>query len=169
MLFNSISFLIYFPVVVLAYFAMPRNAKNIWLLLASYYFYMSWNVQYGFLILLSTVITYVCGLMVEKQKSTLYRKLTFALSLASNFGILFFFKYFEWILDNVNRVLGSEYGLSFTILLPVGISFYTFQAVGYTFDVYRGKLKAEKNFITYALFVSFFRSWWRGRLNGRQI
>ncbi len=156
MLFNSISFLLYFPVVVLAYFAMPRNAKNIWLLLASYYFYMSWNVQYGFLILLSTVITYVCGLMVEKQKSTLYRKLTFALSLASNFGILFFFKYFEWILDNVNRVLGSEYGLSFTILLPVGISFYTFQAVGYTFDVYRGKLKAEKNFITYALFVSFF-------------
>lgn len=156
MLFNSVSFLIYFPIVVLMYFIIPAKGKNVWLLVASYYFYMSWNVQYGLLILLSTVITYACGRVVERQENTLWRKLTFALSLTANFGILFFFKYFEWMLDNINRLLGSGYGFSFTILLPVGISFYTFQAVGYTFDVYRGKLKAEKNFITYALFVSFF-------------
>lgn len=156
MLFNSISFLVFFPVVTLLYFVIPEKLKKIWLLVASYYFYMSWNVQYGFLILLSTAITYLCGRLVETQNNAWRKKLVFALSLAGNFGILFFFKYFGWMLDNVNYLLGGNYSLPFTILLPVGISFYTFQAVGYTFDVYRGKLKAEKNFVTYALFVSFF-------------
>lgn len=156
MLFNSVSFLIYFPIVVLICFVIPDRLKNIWLLVASYYFYMSWNVKYGFLILLSTVITYACGIVIDKCGDSVWRKLSFVFCLVSNFGILFFFKYFEWILENVNQLLGSAYNLPFTILLPVGISFYTFQAVGYTFDVYRGKLKAEKNFIDYALFVSFF-------------
>lgn len=159
MLFNSVSFLIYFPIVVLVCFLIPdrmKTLKNVWLLVASYYFYMSWNAKYGLLILLSTVITYVCGIVIDRYQSRMWRKISFILCLLANFGILFFFKYFEWILDNVNQVLGSSYHLPFTILLPVGISFYTFQAVGYTFDVYRGKLKAEKNFIDYALFVSFF-------------
>lgn len=156
MLFNSVSFLIYFPIVVLICFIIPDRLKNIWLLIASYYFYMSWNVKYGSLILLSTVITYACGMLIDKCGDNIWRKLSFVFCLVSNFGILFFFKYFEWILENVNQLFGGGYNLPFTILLPVGISFYTFQAVGYTFDVYRGKLKAETNFIDYALFVSFF-------------
>lgn len=156
MLFNSVSFLIYFPIVVLVCFIIPDRFKNIWLLIASYYFYMSWNAKYGLLILLSTVITYVCGIIIDRCGHHIWRKLSFALCLVSNFSILFFFKYFEWILENINQLFGRNDSLPFTILLPVGISFYTFQAVGYTFDVYRGRLKAEKNFIDYALFVSFF-------------
>lgn len=156
MLFNSVSFLIYFPIVVLINFVLPKKARNIWLLVASYYFYMCWNAKYGLLIALSTLITYGSSLIIDGTGKKWLRKTAFFLCLASNLGILFFFKYFQWILDNINQLFHQSYSLPFSILLPVGISFYTFQALGYTIDVYRGDLKAERSLINYALFVSFF-------------
>lgn len=156
MLFNSISFLVYFPFVVFFYFVLPQRWKKLWLLIMSYYFYMSWNVKYGFLILLSTIITYLCGRFIDHAKSNTWRMIGLICCLASNLGILFFFKYFTWLFEMFVSIMGSETSLPFSIVLPVGISFYTFQALGYTIDIYRKEIKAEKNFITYALFVSFF-------------
>ncbi len=165
MLFNSLGFLIFFPVVTLVYFLIPRRAQTLWLLGASYYFYMCWNPAYALLMLTSTAITYMAGRLLalaggEGRAAVLRRRWTLALSFAANLGILFFFKYYYFTLDNLNLVLRLV-GIAplrprFDVILPVGISFYTFQALGYTMDVYRGKLPAEKNFFRYALFVSFF-------------
>ncbi len=156
MLFNSFSFLIFFPVVVILYFVIPKSMKKIWLLVASYFFYMSWNAKYGLLIAFSTVVTYFCARWIDASSKVAMRRLVLTLCLLSNLGILFFFKYFEWLLGEFCEWFNVSYSLPFDIILPVGISFYTFQALGYTIDVYRKKVSAEKNFITYALFVSFF-------------
>ena len=156
MLFNSISFLIFFPVVVILYFVIPKKIKKVWLLLASYFFYMSWNAKYGLLIAFSTVVTYLCARLIDASDNKAVRKLILALCCLSNIGILFFFKYFEWLLSEVCGLFNVSISMPFDIILPVGISFYTFQALGYTIDVYRKKVPAEKNIITYALFVSFF-------------
>ena len=157
MLFNSIDFLIFFPIVVTAYFIIPKKVRYIWLLLASYYFYMSWNAKYALLILFSTGITYASGLIIEKFGR---RKLVVCASVILNLGVLFYFKYFGFAcaliqqgLARINIRLNIP---GFDIILPVGISFYTFQALSYTIDVYRGHTKAEHNFLKYALFVSFF-------------
>ena len=145
MLFNSISFLCFFPVVVGIYFLVPKKARYLWLLFASYYFYMSQNPGFALLLLLTTVITYVSGLMLSvlsrkgKPKSDRLKKWVVFGSVFANLGILFFCKY-----------------IPFHLLVPVGISFYTFQALSYTIDVYWKKLDAEKNFFRYALYVSFF-------------
>lgn len=167
MLFNSTDFLIFFPIVVLLYFVMPKKIKNIYLLICSYYFYMCWNAKYVLLLFASTAITYGIGRLIgmisteetDKQKLIL-KKVFVAIGFSSNLIILFFFKYTNFLLDNVNilfRNLGiAQITIPFDIVLPVGISFYIFQALGYTVDVYRGDIKAEKNFITYAAFVSFF-------------
>lgn len=160
MLFNSFDFLIFFPIVVLIYYVIPKKVKYIWLLISSYYFYMSWNAQYAILIAISTVITWLSGLFISRFEVEWKKKLVIAASFVSNLGILFYFKYFDFLLDNLNKLL-SFTGMEilsnpFDIILPVGISFYTFQALSYTMDVYRGDVKAEKNPIRYALFVSFF-------------
>lgn len=162
MLFNSFGFLVFFPLVCLLYFLLPsRKAKNTMLLIASYYFYMSWKPIYALLILCTTLITFLCSLLVEQNNGNKKRKkLFFVCSLIINFGILFVFKYYNFINESIFSLM-SSCGWNWRvrnldILLPVGISFYTFQAVGYSIDVYRGTLKAEKNFFTYALFVSFF-------------
>lgn len=161
MLFNSLSFLIFFPIVLLIYFIIPKKIRYIWLLIASYYFYMCWNARYALLLLASTLITYVAGLVIGYcEQKVAVKKAVVAGSLILNFGILFFFKYFDFALSGIEKVL-ERFGVAFEtpqldILLPVGISFYIFQAVGYTVDVYRGKIDAEKNVLRYALFVSFF-------------
>jgi len=162
MLFNSLEFLLFFPIVCIIYFLLGKNKfRNPFLLLASYYFYMNWKPIYAALILTSTILTYGCGLLVDKHSGNKNKQKGFLIaSLILNFGILFVFKYFNFINDSIFSAL-SSIGLRWSvpnldILLPVGISFYTFQAVGYSIDVYRGTIKAEKNFITYALFVSFF-------------
>lgn len=146
--------------------------RYIWLLCASYYFYMSWNPKYALLIAFSTVVTYLSGLLIgiinenngdsssQLQKSVRLKKWVVAGSFTVNLAILFFFKYFDFALSNVNRIL-TAVGISmiekpFDVLLPVGISFYTFQALSYTMDVYRGDVRAERNILKYALFVSFF-------------
>ena len=94
MLFNSISFLLFFPLVVLINFLLPKKARNIWLLVASYYFYMSWNIKYGLLIIVSTIITYISGLLIDRVQNQKARKFTVFVCCFSNLGILFFFKYF---------------------------------------------------------------------------
>lgn len=162
MLFNSFEFLVFFPVVCIVYFLLGKNKyRNPFLLIASYYFYMNWKPIYALLILTSTALTYACGILVENNADDAKKKKAFlVVSLVINFAILFVFKYFNFVNESVYGLL-SWLGLRWNvpnldILLPVGISFYTFQAVGYSVDVYRGTIKAERNFITYALFVSFF-------------
>ena len=128
---------------------------------------MAWNPKYAILLTVSITITYLSGILIawsnkqkNERKKNIQRKLWVALSFSSNLAILFFFKYFDFAVVNVNRVLSqiSIYVLnpSFDVLLPVGISFYTFQALSYTMDVYRGEIYVEKNWAKYALFVSFF-------------
>lgn len=160
MLFNSLEFLIFFPIVTLVYFLVPKKYRYLWLLGASYYFYSCWNAQYALLMATSTVITYLSGLFIDKSKTDTGRKLSVAASFVLNLAILFYFKYFYFTMDNINMIRGL-FGLSalepkFDVILPVGISFYTFQALSYTMDVYRKEISPEKNILRYALFVSFF-------------
>ena len=130
------------------------------LLMASYYFYMSWKVEYIFLIAFSTLIDYFAGLLMEKAPNKRYRRLLLILSLTTNLGLLFFFKYFNFAAGNLN-LLFDQIGIQqdvplMNFLLPVGISFYTFQTLSYTIDVYFGRQKAEKHLGYFALYVSFF-------------
>lgn len=160
MLFNSVDFLIFFPIVVLVYFIVPKKARYIWLLVASYYFYMCWNIKYIVLLVGSTLTTWLAGKVISASKKLLWKKISVISCVGVNLGILFCFKYFDFFLDTLNRVLGicgiKMLEKPFDVLLPVGISFYTFQALGYIIDVYRGKIEPEKNVLKYALFVSFF-------------
>lgn len=161
MLFNSLEFLIFFPVVVLVYFVLPQRWRWLWLLGASYYFYMSWNPQYALLIAASTVATWLSALVMERLGGA-GKKRDWALwsCIVFNLAILFFFKYYAFAAGNIEalgRLVGLELHVpAFDVLLPVGISFYTFQALGYVIDVYRGELAAERNLLRYALFISFF-------------
>lgn len=159
MLFNSFEFLIFFPIVAIIYFIIPKNNyRNYFLLAASYYFYMNWEPVYALLLLASTGITYFAALGVGKYVKR--KKFILWLGIVFNLLILFFFKYFNFAAENVTALLGwlgiQMHIPAFKVLLPVGISFYIFQAMGYMIDVYRGDMKPEKNFFTYALFVSFF-------------
>ena len=159
MLFNSFAFLAFFPIVCTLYYCMPSNKwRNLFLLGSSYYFYICWEPVYSLLLLASTTITYLAAIGIFKYEE--YKKLFLVVSLILNLSILFFFKYFNWMADNVAGVM-STLGIymdvpEFKVLLPVGISFYIFQALGYSIDVYRKDVCVEKNFFTYALFVSFF-------------
>ena len=162
MIFNSLEFLLFFPSVCLIYFLLRENKfHNPFLLTASYYFYMNWQPIYALLLFSSTILTYCCGLLTDKYDANPTRKKTIlATNIVLNLTILFIFKYFNFINESVFSLL-DIFGLhwnvpNLSILLPIGISFYTFQAIGYSIDVYRGDLKAERSFITYALFVSFF-------------
>lgn len=160
MIFNSYQFLCFFPLVTLAYFLLPKRVRWIWLLAASYYFYMCWNAGYALLIALSTAVTYGCALLCDRFVQQRARKAVMIAGLGVNLGILGFFKYFNFFGETINRALEAA-GLAMQVphvdvLLPVGISFYTFQALGYMLDVYRRQIPAEKNLFRYALFVSFF-------------
>lgn len=142
------------------YFLLPHKYRWVMLLGASYYFYMSWKPEYVFLILISTIITYLSGIYIGKTNKQKNKKWILALSLLSNLGILFVFKYFNFFNESLAQLFMNfniNWGIpNFKLLLPVGISFYTFQALSYSIDVYRGKIKPEKNFGIYALYVSFF-------------
>lgn len=168
MLFNTIQYLIFLPFVVLIYYLLPAKARYIWLLIASYYFYMQWNALYVLLLLFSTITTYVCGFIIgkineseKKSNSTInWQKICLVICILLNLSILFFYKYLYFGLACINQLL-TIFGWTpivweINILLPVGISFYTLQALGYLIDVYRKDIYAEKNFLKYALFVSFF-------------
>lgn len=161
MLFNSIAFLLFFPIVCIVYYAIPVvKYRNLFLLMASYWFYMNWKPVYALLLLTSTIITWIAanGISHFSDKSKKKRVLTVGIIL--NLAILFLFKYYDFAAAEISSMLRAA-GLGvtmpeFALLLPVGISFYIFQALGYSIDVYRDKVKVEKDFFTYALFVSFF-------------
>lgn len=148
MLFNSLQYMIFLPAVLAVYYIIPDKLKHVWLLICSYFFYMCWNAVYALLILFSTAATYLCALLLERARKSAGNKnrrleeLSLALCLVLNLGILFYFKYFNFAVASLNSVLvrcGFAFNCpAFDIVLPVGISFYTFQALGYTIDVYRG-------------------------------
>ncbi|MEG1126465.1 MAG: MBOAT family protein, partial [Oscillospiraceae bacterium] len=167
MLFNSVGFLIFFPIVLLGYYALPQKLRKYWLLAASYYFYMCWNAKYFVLILFATTITYFGSIAISKinegslenEKKTRYKKLVTAAVIIVAIGVLFLFKYFNFFfatLSKIFSIFGTNVNIGLNLLLPVGISFYTFQSISYIIDVYRGDIKAERRFVNYALFVSFF-------------
>lgn len=162
MLFNSIEFIIFLPIAVIGFYLVPKNFKKIWLLICSYYFYMQWNPIYVVLLFATTITTYVSALCVEKSGERL-RKIYLIVCLLINFGLLVFFKYGAFIIDNISMIIPSPcINISVAddffakLVLPVGISFYTFQLVGYIIDVYRGEVTATHNFVSFALFASFF-------------
>lgn len=155
MLFNSFSYAIFFPIVVIMYFSLPKKFRKVFLLASSYFFYSCWNAKYALLMLLSTVVTFCAGILMENSPKN-KKKFYLAASFCINLSILFLFKYYGFFIDTINLIMGNETSTEALFILPVGISFYTFQALGYTIDVYRKKIPAERNFVTYALFVSFF-------------
>lgn len=158
MIFNSFTFVIFFIAVTVVYFWLPYKYRWKMLLVASYIFYMGWSMKYALLLLASTGVTFLSGLAIEKYFK--YRRTAVALSVIINIAILFIFKYANFTIQIANGLF-SWFGTSnqwnyLDLLLPVGISFYIFQALSYTIDVYKGKIPVEKNFFFYALFVSFF-------------
>jgi D-alanyl-lipoteichoic acid acyltransferase DltB (MBOAT superfamily) len=163
MLFNSLDFAIYLPVVFGIYwFVVNRNLKlqNSFILLASYVFYGWWDWRFLTLILFSTIVDYLVGIQLGKEKKPLKRKLLLWTSLTSNLGLLGFFKYYNFFVDSfVDAFSLFGYSIasnSLNIILPVGISFYTFQTLSYTIDIYKKKLEPTPSFISFAAFVSFF-------------
>lgn len=160
MLFNSLEFIIFFPVVLVLYFALNRNWRWLLLLAGSYYFYMSWKPVYALLLLGSTTIDFWAGLQMSKFKTKRERLPYLILSCCSNLGILFYFKYFNFFSLNIHEaatLLGAPFPpVTHYVLLPLGISFYTFQTLSYSIDLYNGSIKPERNFGYFALYVSFF-------------
>ena len=160
MTFNSWEFLLFYPVVLLLYFLLPKKFKWPMLLIASYYFYMCYRAELVVLIFGTTLISWVASNIIEKSSKPAVRKLWLAFTLVSCLGVLFFYKYFNFFSESVAGLIGYFGGtpspVSLNLILPVGISFYTFQTLSYVIDVYRSEIKSEKNFFFYALFVSFF-------------
>ena len=157
MTFNSIEFLLFYPTVLLLYFILPRICKWPMLLIASYFFYAYYSVTLVPLIFGTTLVSWVSARLIEKSKGTGARRLFLALTLTVCLGVLFFYKYFDFLSESFALIVNREPTL-LNLLLPVGISFYTFQTLSYVIDVYRGEVECEKNFFFYALFVSSFRS-----------
>ncbi|MDQ7063819.1 MAG: MBOAT family O-acyltransferase [candidate division KSB1 bacterium] len=160
MLFNSFEFLVFFPIVTLVYFALPHRFRLIFLLLASYYFYMCWRPEYIVLILASTLVDYFAGLGMSRTDERKKRRKFLLMSLFANLGLLFTFKYFNFFADSLSHLFAAVrvdvHMPALDVLLPVGISFYTFQTLSYTIDVYRGETQPEKNPLRFALYVAFF-------------
>ncbi len=162
MSFNSIHFLLFFLTVLALYWVLRRNRvlRVAFLLVASYYFYMSWNAAYAGLILGSTLLDFFVGRAIFKAERHRTKRALLITSIAGNLGVLFVFKYYNFFIGSMTQVLdvapGSATYLYHSLLLPVGISFYTFQTLSYTIDIYRGKLEPTGSFLNFALFVSFF-------------
>ena len=160
MLFNSIEFVYFLLIVLVLYFMTPDRFRWIVLLIASYYFYMSWNVNYVFLIMFTTIVSYASAIGIVRSENKEVRKALLIISVSASLGVLFFYKYFNFFGESLNEVLAFiaiDFKVSYLeLLLPVGISFYTFQTLSYTIDVYYGKKSVENHFGIYALYVAFF-------------
>ncbi|MDX6190947.1 MBOAT family protein [Flavobacterium sp. Fl-318] len=163
MFFNSISFALFLPVVFIFYWFVTNKSlrsQNILLLLSSYFFYSCWDWRFLFLLLFSTVLDYYTGLKMCDAKNENSKKFWFWLSISVNLGFLGIFKYYDFFASSFAEAV-SHLGFQVSpwtlkLILPVGISFYTFHGLSYVIDIYKGRIKAEKNFIDYSLFVSFF-------------
>ena len=164
MLFNSIEFLLFLPIVfVLYWFVFNKNIKhqNLLILVSSYFFYGWWDYRFLSLIILSTIVDYVIGLNISNQSSKKNQKILLWCSVLFNLGVLGFFKYYNFFIESwidLFSSIGYEINSVWTlnIILPVGISFYTFQTMSYTIDIFKGKLNPTKDFVSFAAFVSFF-------------
>lgn len=160
MLFNSFEYFLFLPAVVLLYFLLPFKWRNPFLLIASYYFYMSWKWEFGFLMLFTSAVNYVAGLRINSSKERRTQRLWLTLAIVASLGVLVYFKYANFFIAEASallRILGADVRESYLkVILPVGISFFTFQALSYTIDLYKGKMHVERNFINFTLFVSFF-------------
>lgn len=160
MLFNSVEYLIFLPVVVLIYYLLPAKMRWLFLLFCSYYFYMQWEAAYALLIAASTVTDYFAARAIHGTNKKKKKNYWLVFSLVVNLGILFVFKYYNFFaveIANKLQLAGLEsINPALPILLPVGISFYTFQTISYTVDVYNNKVEPERNFGRFALYVSFF-------------
>ena len=160
MLFNSLSFVLFLLVVFAVYWLIPAKHRWFVLLMGSYYFYMCWECSYIILIVGTTLVTFFAGLALENTTSQNKKKLIVVGMLICCLGVLFVFKYLTYFVGIVSKAL-SLFTIKippFTsrLLLPVGISFYTFQTLSYVIDIYRGDIKAEHHFGKYAAFISFF-------------
>lgn len=161
MLFNSLEFLVFLPIIFTVFWICPNRWRWVPLLIASYYFYMYWNYKLIFLILFTTVVSYLCGIFLEAAGDRKgIRRLILGVTMVSCLGVLIFFKYFNFLYDVFFDIQVAFGGASptgyFNIILPVGISFYTFQTASYVVDVYRSNIRAERHFGYFALFVTFF-------------
>ncbi len=158
--FNSLAFLIYLPVVVAVNWLLPFRWRKYWLLTASYFFYGYWNPVFLLLLLFSTAVDYLCGLGLERYQDKRVRRTLLLTSIAMNLGLLFSFKYLDFFGETVNHLcaaLSIPYRVpALNLILPVGISFYTFQTMSYTIDVYRGDFPAERDPVLFALYVTYF-------------
>jgi alginate O-acetyltransferase complex protein AlgI len=163
MFFNSLFFFIFLIIVFILYwFAAKSNLKfqNIILLISSYFFYACWDWRFLFLLVFSTLLDFLSGIIINDSSKTKIKRFWFWLSIVINVGFLFLFKYYNFFIDSLSLGLGL-FGLKVSIatlqiILPVGISFYTFHGVSYVIDIYKNKIKPERNFIQYSVFVCFF-------------
>lgn len=160
MLFNSLQYAIFLPIIFAIYWLLPHKYRWVLLFGASYYFYMSWNAKYVVLILFTTVVSYFAARLIEKTESVHKKKALLTVTLVSSLGVLFVFKYFDFFVtsfcDLMAKMSIPANPKTLGLLLPVGISFYTFQTLSYVIDVYRGNSKAEKHFGIFATFIAFF-------------
>lgn len=160
MIFNSLEFIVFFAVVFALYFIIPYKYRWTMLLAVSYYFYMYWKMDLVYLILCTTIISYISGIIIENSDKQSVKRFFLVLTLITSLGVLIFFKYFNFLSETVIgifNIFGAGLNdFSLNLILPVGISFYTFQTLSYVIDIYRGSIKAERHFGYYALFVSFF-------------
>src|SRR5579872_545759 len=157
MLFNTTSFFLFLAVVLILFYALPRFLRKYLLLAASYFFYACWNVKFLALLGTLTAIDYTAGIWLEKTPPGAKRRAVLIFSLSANLGFLGFFKYYNFLASNLALLLQRP-PRSFWLdtVLPLGISFHTFQSMSYVVDVYRGEQKAVRNPIDYALFICFF-------------
>lgn len=158
MLFNSLLFLVFFVIVTVTYYLLPHKLRWIWLLAASSYFYMYFKPTYILIILFTIIVDYCAGILIQNSQGKT-RKFYLILSILTNVGVLAFYKYFNFLAINLNLVSGSFHGPQLPLLdfiLPIGLSFHTFQAMSYTIEVYRGNQPAERHFGLYALYVMFY-------------
>lgn len=163
MFFNSLAFAIFLPIVFLLYwfvFNKNKNTQNAVLIIASYYFYSCWDWRFLFLLVFSTFLDYYTGIRIEKSQTEKSRKFWFWLSISVNLGFLGIFKYYNFFANSFAELLtGVGFKASpflLDVVLPVGISFYTFHGLSYVIDIYYKRIKAEYNFVDYSLFVSYF-------------
>lgn len=155
MIFNSLTFFVFFIIVLALYYIIPTKYRYLVLLGASYAFYAYSNYKYTLLLLIVTIITYISGLFLKRIRDRKKQKILIALTTIVLIMILLYFKYLSFILTNINTIITLNIQLQ-NIIVPLGISFFILQAISYPIDVYRGDVKVEKNFFKYALFVSFF-------------
>ncbi len=160
MLFNSLSFFVFLGIVWTLYLLLPHRAQNRWLLAASYFFYGAWDWRFLGLILASTAIDYVIGLALARSADPHRRKLLVTTSIVANLALLGAFKYAGFFAESLAQLFAlfgvEAHPFTLSVILPVGISFYTFQTLSYTIDIYRGRMQPTRDFLDFALFVAFF-------------